>query len=279
VVTITSPANGAAIAQGVPIAFAASAIDARDGDVSAGLAWTSSLDGSIGTGAGFVSSTLSVGSHTITTSVTDSDGLTGLHAIALQINPANTPVTLTFVSRAPEDGGIIESNATSGVGGIVSDVGADIQVGDHNTNGQSRGFVSFDTQAIPDGAFIQSATLRMRRVGVLGTNPFLTHGACRVDVVTGGFGGNAALQASDFQAAATVTAAGALSAPAANGDLSSATLDPAGAAAINRTGLTQFRIAFELEDNGNGVIDRMRFGSAENATAANRPELVVTFIE
>ena len=116
-------------------------------------------------------------------------------------------------------------------------------------------------------------------VGVLGTNPFLTHGACRVDVVTGSFGGNAALQASDFQAAATVTAAGALSAPAANGDLSSATLDPAGAAAINRTGLTQFRIAFELEDNGNGVIDRMRFGSAENATAANRPELVVTFVE
>ena len=38
--------------------------------------------------------------------------------------------------------------------------------------------LSFDTSAIPDGATILSATLRLRRGTLSGTNPFTTHGTC-----------------------------------------------------------------------------------------------------
>ena len=46
----------------------------EDGDLAASLAWSSSLDGAIGSGASFSTTTLSLGSHTITASVTDSGG-------------------------------------------------------------------------------------------------------------------------------------------------------------------------------------------------------------
>jgi hypothetical protein len=49
------------------------AIDAEDGDISASLMWTSSLDGILGIGASF-STPLSVGIHTLTADVLDSHG-------------------------------------------------------------------------------------------------------------------------------------------------------------------------------------------------------------
>jgi hypothetical protein len=172
-----------------------------------------------------------------------------------------------------------ESSETSGVGGIVTGASAEIHVGDHISDAQFRGILSFDTSGIPDGALITGATVRLRRVGVFGTNPFTTHGACRLDVVRGAMGGDPALQASDFQAAVTATAVGTLSDPLVNGGLSTATLDAAGLAAIDTTGRTQFRVAFDLDDDDDLLADRVRFGSGDNATATNRPELVVTFLQ
>ena len=49
-VTITAPANGAAFAFGASVAFAGSASDDEDGDISANLSWSSDLDGTIGVG-------------------------------------------------------------------------------------------------------------------------------------------------------------------------------------------------------------------------------------
>ena len=46
--------------------------DTEDGSISGTIAWTSSLDGAIGTGAS-ISTALSPGTHTITATVTDSD--------------------------------------------------------------------------------------------------------------------------------------------------------------------------------------------------------------
>ena len=57
--------------------------------------------------------------------------------------------------------------------------------------------VSFDT-SIPGGATIVSATLRLLRGSLTGTNPFTTHGTCRVDVQNGsGFSGSTTLQTGD----------------------------------------------------------------------------------
>jgi hypothetical protein len=137
--------------------------------------------------------------------------------------------------------------------------------------------VSFDTSVIPDDATIVSATLRLQRVGLWGTNPFTTLGECRIDVQTGAFGGNAALEPSDFQAVAAAPAAGTLSNAARNGDWSAGTLGAAGLAAIDKTGTTQMRLAFELHDNGDAIADRILYGSGDQADPTLRPELLVTY--
>ena len=84
-VSISSPSDGAAIAQGLSLTFTGTATDTLDGDLTANLTWTSDLDGGIGSGGSFSTSTLSLGTHTITASVTDSGGLQGNDAISVTI--------------------------------------------------------------------------------------------------------------------------------------------------------------------------------------------------
>jgi hypothetical protein len=83
VVTILSPGDATSIVG--PIAFAATAIDARDGDRSAGIQWTSSIDGAIGNGPMLASLQLSPGFHTITAAAGDLDGLVGTASIAIAV--------------------------------------------------------------------------------------------------------------------------------------------------------------------------------------------------
>jgi len=137
--------------------------------------------------------------------------------------------------------------------------------------------VSFDTAAIPDGATVLSVTLRLRRGTVVGTSPFTTHGSLSADVRNGGFNNNVALETADFQAAATATAVCTLSNAAANNDWSECTFNAAGLLAINKAGKTQVRVAFTLDDNNDRGDDYIGYYSANNATAANHPQLVVTY--
>ncbi|RMH18886.1 MAG: hypothetical protein D6696_12155, partial [Acidobacteria bacterium] len=83
-VVISAPADGSSVTEGTAIAFAGSASDPEDGDLSAGLAWSSDLDGPIGTGASF-SATLSAGTHVVTASVTDSGGLGASDAVTVTV--------------------------------------------------------------------------------------------------------------------------------------------------------------------------------------------------
>lgn len=97
VVTITNPLTGATYTDVASIPFTGTASDAEDGDISGSLSWTSNMDGSIGSGGSF-SSTLSLGMHTITASVTDSGGLPGSDSIMVNIIPATTDTL--FCNRA-----------------------------------------------------------------------------------------------------------------------------------------------------------------------------------
>ncbi|MEM7351248.1 MAG: hypothetical protein AAF657_10610 [Acidobacteriota bacterium] len=83
-VTISAPANGSSFTEGTSIAFTGTATDAEDGNLTASLTWSSSLDGNLGNG-GNISSALSVGSHTVTAAVTDSGGLQGSAAIDVTV--------------------------------------------------------------------------------------------------------------------------------------------------------------------------------------------------
>lgn len=97
-VTITQPADGAVVQRSSSVTFAATATDAEDGDVGASLAWSSNLDGAIATGPSFVTSTLSMGTHTITATASNSLGQEGTDEITLVVNAA--PV-VAITSPAP----------------------------------------------------------------------------------------------------------------------------------------------------------------------------------
>ena len=81
---------------GTSVSFSGSASDPEDGNLSGGLSWSSSLDGSIGSGASFSTSGLSVGSHTITASVTDSGGLSDSAQVSITVTvPTNNPPSVS----------------------------------------------------------------------------------------------------------------------------------------------------------------------------------------
>ena len=72
--TITGPANGATFMQGDAVTFSATADDPESGDLSGSIAWSSDLDGPLGSGAQVVAGGLSVGTHQVTASVNDGQG-------------------------------------------------------------------------------------------------------------------------------------------------------------------------------------------------------------
>ncbi len=96
VVTITAPSNGSSFNQGVNINFTGTASDTEDGDISGDIDWTSSINGFLDTGASINTSSLSVGTHTITASATDSGNpappKTGTDQITVTINPTDIHV-------------------------------------------------------------------------------------------------------------------------------------------------------------------------------------------
>ncbi len=98
--TITLPAPGATFVQGTSVSFAGSGVDLEDGALGgSSLSWTSSIDGQIGTGASFATSTLSPGSHQITLTATDAQGLTGSATRSISITaapPVNQPPVANF---------------------------------------------------------------------------------------------------------------------------------------------------------------------------------------
>ena len=281
-VTISAPADGSSSDEGTSVTFTGTATDTEDGDLTASLAWSSDLDGSIGSGGSFSTSALSVGTHTITASVSDSGGLVGSDSITVTVNAISGPVEVTFISIAAEDGWVRESSENSNVGGATNSNNngqSALRAGDHRNDRQYKTVVSFDTSSIPNGATIVSATLRLRRGRLTGTNPFTTHGTCWVDVHSGGLGGSTTLANGDFEAAATVARSASLSNPAADGDWSEGSLDPVGLTAVNKGGTTQLRVYFDLDDNDDRGNDYMGYYSSNNSNSANHPQLVVTYQE
>jgi len=97
-VTIASPANGASYAAGTAVSFTGSASDTQDGSLTAALAWSSNIDGAIGSGGAFTK-VLTAGTHTIKATVTDSGGLTTVKQVSVTVNAVSSGGTLKATGR------------------------------------------------------------------------------------------------------------------------------------------------------------------------------------
>src|SRR5207244_11859701 len=82
------------------VSCTATAGDDRDGDVTSAISWRSSIDGALGTGGSVTAATLHRGMHTITATVRNSTGLTGVATVQLTVTDRPPAVTIT----APQDG-------------------------------------------------------------------------------------------------------------------------------------------------------------------------------
>jgi hypothetical protein len=187
--------------------------------------------------------------------------------------------TATFVSDSGQDGWILESGETTGVGGTLSAAATTFSLGDDAARRQYRAVLSFNTSSLPDDATIIFARLTVVRQSVVpaGTNPFNLFKGLLIDVRKGYFGSSSALQAADFKAAANKSVGPFKPVPV--GARYTIGLPSTAYPYINRLltgdGLTQLRLRFALDDNNDATANYIRFYSGN--AAANRPTLTIEY--
>ena len=148
-VTITEPSADTVIDPGELINFFGTATDPEDGVVTSSIEWVSSVDGPIGTGGSMETDQLSTGLHTISASVTDSDGGTGADTVLVTVALLSVPATLNvpFGGTASLPINLTEPAPTGGV--TVDIISAAPSVTTPTTS----------TVFIPGGALAANATL------------------------------------------------------------------------------------------------------------------------
>ena len=109
--TITRPAAGLVVVEGTPLELAGGATDPQEGPLGGErLAWTSSLDGPLGTGSSLRVGAASVGVHTITLTATDSDGNTDDASVSVLVEELEF---LAGTLADPEIGVIVNSGGNA----------------------------------------------------------------------------------------------------------------------------------------------------------------------
>ncbi|HMB24861.1 MAG TPA: hypothetical protein VKP08_18585, partial [Anaerolineales bacterium] len=201
----------------------------------------------------------------------DGDAVLALYGEKLP--PPTTNVT--FKSKAASDGWILESTETSSKGGTLNKTATTFYVGDDAKDKQYRSILSFNTASLPDNAIIVSAQVKIKRQGVVGTDPFTTHKSLFLEIRNGLFSNDLDLKLTDFAAAASSTT------PEKVTPLTSswyaANLSSSNLAFVNKYGVTQFRLRFERDDNDDMGADYMKFYTGEGATTT-QPELIIKYI-
>jgi len=201
--------------------------------------------------------------------------LVGSAASPFAVHSADT--MSRFYSVAARDGWILESTETSGVGGTMNYTAAIIRVGDDAAKRQYRAILHFNTMGLPDNAVITGAWLWVKRHSAVGDDP-IDHSMLLVDsslLIAGKFGPTTALELNDFKTSG-VLAGYFVYFPQVDGIWYRATLQSGGIANINRTGTTQYRLRFELDDNNNLIADYLKVYSGE-AMLSYRPQLAVQY--
>jgi len=184
--------------------------------------------------------------------------------------------TMTFTSVGGYDGWLLESNKNSNQGGSINSGDPTFYLGDNAQDRQFRAILDFPTSTLPVNAVITNVTLKIKRVSVNGVDPFTTHGNILVDIRSGSFGGNRALQVSDFQVASSKDAVGTIT-NTPDGNWYSTTLDQSALAYINKLSTTQFRLRFQIATNNDHGADTIKFYSGDDPGRSNRPILEIEY--
>jgi len=182
----------------------------------------------------------------------------------------------SYRSAGSQDGWVLESSETSNAGGTMNSAATVFYLGDDAQDRQYRAILSFNTSDLPDDAVITKATLKIKKQGLVGSNPFSTHQGLLVDIRKPYFGTKLALAAHDFQALANKSAVGTFGTTASSGWYSATLLNGA-YPYINLTGTTQFRLRFKLDDDNDNTAGYMKFFSGNYGTAIDRPLLVIQY--
>ncbi len=185
-----------------------------------------------------------------------------------------TPVVKTYVSVGTYDGWVIESGEESEVGGHVDSQSTLLYVGDAANDQQYRAILHFDTSSLPNNAVITQAALKVKKQGLTGGNPFNALGPLLVDLRKPAFGA-AALEASDFEAAAALDGGGTVGSGLSAGWYT-ALLDPSVYPFIHTYGATQMRLRFTLGDNDNQSADFLKLFSGD-AAVGDQPYLYLEY--
>ena len=193
------------------------------------------------------------------------------------------PFEMIFTSIATEDGEILEAAQDSGAGGLVNSFASTFRLGDDSANRAYRQFLSFDTSALPDNASVIEATIGITRVGnPIGNIPIgvpnPTFGDILVDLAAPNFGAASLLTPDDWQSPASKLAVSKFAFPAyLDGQTIYSRLENPDNDLVNLGGTTQYRIRYELDDDGDNSSDYMRYATADHINAALRPTLTVKY--
>jgi hypothetical protein len=182
--------------------------------------------------------------------------------------------TSVFKSQPTYDGWVLESGKNSNLGGELDKKAATFFVGDDLMDKQYKGILSFNTTSLSNNAVILSVQLKIKERGIVGSDPFKTHGTLQSEIRNGTFSDKAILQTDDFSASATPGSVLDTFAELSS-DWYATELHDANFALVNKTGITQFRLSFSKDDNNHNA-DYVEFYSG-NALSANMPQLVVTY--
>lgn len=188
------------------------------------------------------------------------------------------------MSAAGYDGWVLESGPGTGVGGSVNTGAATARLGDDGSDRRYRAVLSFDTSGLPDGAVITGVALRIRSSGVVGTNPFVIPdpsqnqglNLLKVGIKAGVCHDNPDLERFDFQAVGSRGNVGRFIKTPSDRWYRAPLRSPS-YLLVNRTGDTQFRLHFAVDDAGAGKsADYLSFYTG-NADPADRPQLIIAY--
>ncbi len=292
-----NPTNADAVHFTVTFSEAVSGVDAGDfGLTLTGLSGVSITNVSGGNNVYTVTVATGAGAGTIRLEVIDDDSIVNAGGIPLggagigngNFNAGDvytinrkppTIVTDTFRSNGNNDGWVLESSQGSNQGGTKKSNTATFNLGDDSLNRQYRAILHFPTYYLPDNATVTMAILLIKKQGLVGTDPLGAHQNIAVDIKSGPFGFNlfgfGGLEVTDFQNPASQDSAGTiLNNPV--GDWYWTSLDSSAFQFINKVGITQFRLRFQIPNDNNSQDDYLQFFSG-NADTANRPVLLITY--